>query len=85
MSTTRERHDNIYRSVITTVVYHEGPHYAPDDLAQVHYDTYEGDCIGSLSLDVETTKVAPEAVVDELVAIGNDGSFFDGFDDEDFG
>lgn len=49
--------------------------YDPGSLAQIEYDIGEGDFIGTWRIE-GTEVIAAEDVLDELVAIGNDGSWF---------
>lgn len=52
------------------------------DLKDVEYAITDGDCIGDVQH--ESTEMVPASkVVSELIAIGNDGSFFGDLDDED--
>lgn len=81
---------DIRRTVIQVEVFSEGPFYAdggendPFDLAAINYAISEGDCIGSTDVVVDSEVVPPAEVEAHLLRIGNDGSFFDGFDgDED--
>jgi len=45
-------------------------------------ESYDGDACG-FETGSETTAVPPERVVAELLALGNDGRFFDDFDEEE--
>lgn len=78
----------IYRTVFQVEVFSRGP-FVPDEdnpedpwnLEAINQAIVYGDCIGEVGT-ISTEVVPDEKVVDELVRIGNDGSFFeDPFDD----
>lgn len=65
----------IYKHVFQIVVLNDRREYDPDELAFLAHDIADGDSFGEykrLSTDV----VPSSQVADELVALGNDGSFF---------
>ena len=65
----------IHRTTVIIEVLHEGPVYDPSGPHQVAWDIDQGDHIGSFRVD-GTEEIPAERVEAELVAIGNDGSFF---------
>lgn len=70
----------ISKTIITITVLHD----SVDDLdfielGQIIDAMNEGDMIG-MSKITSTEHVAPEKVRDELLAVGNDGTFFDAID-----
>ena len=45
------------------------------DLASIHRDMQEGDCIGQTDMG-DMVEVPPEKLDETLLALGNDGTFF---------
>lgn len=81
-----------YRTTIQLVVYSDTPiHVDPfagegdmyEPLSALIYDVTEGDKIGDWSVTEQDAPVEGDALVTELVAIGNDGRFFDSLLDDD--
>ena len=72
--------DPIYKHTFTVVVLTEDFTYDPD-IETLAYDITEGDYIGEI-INVKTIVVPADKVKDELVAIGNDGTYFDLGEDE---
>lgn len=71
----------IVKTTITITVLHRADNPMTDcDIEEVLYETREGEAVG-WETDRVTEPVAAEQVPDELVALGNDGTFFD--DDEE--
>lgn len=66
---------DISKTTYTYVVYHRTDDQ-PDDLGHALAEAYDGSMVGSV-IDDRTEPVDPGSLVDELVAIGNDGEFFD--------
>lgn len=78
-----ERSEPIYRAVYQVEVFSRGPFENDSmvDLETIAYAITEGDCIGDLGL--MSNEIVPEdQVQEELLRIGNDGTFFD-FEKED--
>lgn len=80
----------VYKNTITLVILSKDEPYNPDgmkDLNDIAYDLSDGDIIGTWW--TESNEVVPEdRVRDELIAVGNDGDFFDddwGWDDDSDG
>lgn len=73
----------IVKTTITITVLHRADNPMTDcDIEEVLYEMREGEAVGWETGRVTET-VAAEQVPDELVALGNDGTFFD--DDEEEG
>lgn len=79
---TEETQPTIYKHILKVVVFSteqelaaavENPEW---DLSDVHYAIHDGGCIGDVSHE-STTVVPPNELEKELIAIGNDGTFFD--------
>lgn len=76
----------IYKHVIKVVLLSEtesleeclGDDWNLDD---VEYAITQGDCIGQ-TIHESTDIIPSRAVEDELIAMGNDGTFFDSFDED---
>lgn len=51
------------------------------DLSDLEYAITDGDCIGSVDHD-STEEIPTMEVERELISLGNDGTFFDSFDEE---
>lgn len=71
----------IYRIVYQIEVFSEGPPPIGMSPTDIEYEISHGTSIGDFDV-VSTEIVPPEEVVDHLLRIGNDGSFFDPLDDE---
>lgn len=77
---------DIYRTVYQVEVFSEGPFQSasrdddPFGLKDIDYAITDGDCIGNVEL-VSDEIVPPEKVEQELLRIGNDGTFFEGVGD----
>lgn len=68
----------IAKTVYTFTVLH--PADAPlDDLGHALYEASEGNAVGDVTAETTVTLV-PDAVRSELIALGNDGEFFDSYD-----
>ena len=65
----------IRKTTFTYVVYHEADD-EPVNLPHAMWEANQGSMVGS-TIDMKTESVHPDKLVDELVAIGNDGTFFD--------
>lgn len=69
--------DQIIKTVITITVLHRADNPMTEyDIEEVLYEMREGEAVG-WETDRVTEPVAAEQVPDELVALGNDGTFFD--------
>ena len=66
---------DIVKTVITFTVLHRADNVI-SDLETALYQANEGDAVG-WETGCTSELVDPERVVDELVALGNDGLFFD--------
>jgi hypothetical protein len=79
----------IYKTVFKITVLSEEPFDEggasddndPFDLSAINYAITEGDCVGQVTQD-SCVLVPPSEVEAELLALGNDGSFFRGEEDE---
>jgi hypothetical protein len=68
---------------IVTVLTDGDPGYNPYALEVLAYDISDGEHIGDFSK--QSVDIVPsDKVADELIAIGNDGTFFD-YEDDDAG
>lgn len=65
----------IQKTVYTYVVIHTEDD-APQDIQHALAESYDGSMVG-LEVSEQTTDIPDDKVVDELVALGNDGSFLD--------
>ena len=73
----------IVKTTVTVTVLHRADNRLTDhDIEDVLYEIREGEAVG-WETDRVTEPVAAEQVPDELVALGNDGEFFDEDEDED--
>lgn len=74
----------IYKSTIKLVVLTEDEPLDPDlTLTGIDYEISEGPAIGGWGIEEVEELTDPERIRQELIAIDNDGTFFDsGFDDE---
>lgn len=72
---------DIVKTVITFTVLHRADNPITD-LETALYEANEGDAVG-WETDCTSEPVDPEQVVNELVALGNDGLFFDERGDND--
>lgn len=76
---------DIHRTVFQVEVFSDGPLLLsgssddPFDLAAINYAITEGDCIGSVET-VSTEVVPTDKVEENLLRIGNDGTFFESVD-----
>ena len=52
------------------------------DLSDLEYAITDGDCIGSVDHD-STEEIPALEVEKELISLGNDGTFFDSFDEDE--
>lgn len=71
--------DGIVKTSITITVLHRVDNTLGDDIEEVLYEIREGEAVGR-ETDRTIEPVPADLVSDELVALGNDGTFFD--DDE---
>ena len=67
---------SVSKTVITITVLHHTDDVLPDEIEDVLYETREGYACG-WETDRVTTLVPPDRVKSELIAVGNDGTFFD--------
>ena len=65
----------IFKTTYEITVLSEG-RFLSDSLTEINYAVTEGDCIGALE-EVSSREVSRLEVPELLVAIGNDGTFFD--------
>lgn len=73
----------IVKTTITITVLHRADNPMTDcDIEEVLYEMREGEAVGWETSRV-AEPVAAEQVPDELVALGNDGTFFDDDDEEE--
>jgi hypothetical protein len=73
----------VWQTVIkVTVLSEDGPIGDDVDLAGINYAISEGDCIGEVEI-TSRQRMDPRWVRRKLVAIGNDGTFFDSEDDDE--
>lgn len=73
----------ILKTTLTlTVLHHEDIDIANMSIDDIAYQIGDGESIGDMKT-VSTEPVPADKVQEELLAIGNDGSFFDGLDDQD--
>lgn len=77
---SRGRRGIVKTTITTTVLHREDNPMTDHDIEEVLYEMREGEAVGWETGRVTET-VAAEHVLDELVALGNDGTFFDD-DDE---
>jgi hypothetical protein len=68
--------ENVSKTVITFTVLHRSDEPLNPNLWEVLRETDEGNAVG-LETGRVVEPVAPDAVVDELLWLGNDGEFFD--------
>lgn len=74
---------DILKTTITLTVFHRKDVDIPNmSWPNILYQIDQGESIGSTEI-VSTEPVPEDKVNDELIAIGNDGSFFDDLSDED--
>jgi hypothetical protein len=67
----------IYKTTFTVTVFSQDtPAVDLESLSAIEYAITEGDCIGDLAV-ASVEEVPEDTLRDELVAIGNDGTFFD--------
>jgi hypothetical protein len=72
----------IYKNVFTLIVYSEGyPLTKNWDVDDITYELDSGAMIGYTEL-LSTEKVPPERIKEDLMAIGNDGTFFQDTEEE---
>jgi hypothetical protein len=75
--------DGIVKTTITITVLHRGDNPMTDhDIEEVLYEMREGEAVG-WETDRVTEPVPADQVSDELLALGNDGTFFDDEDGND--
>lgn len=67
---------------VVTVLTDDNPDYDPESLEALGYDISEGEYIGDFR-KVSTVEVTKAELHQELVALGNDGTFFDYDDNHD--
>ena len=60
-----------------TVLHHHDFDPAAISLAQLAYELDDGECIGGDLVAVTSENVPRHKLEDELMAVGNDGSFFE--------
>ena len=72
----------ISKTVITLTVLHRADEPLSPSLDDVLYEITEGGAVGWETNRVSSA-VAPDAVQSELIALGNDGTFFDDDDDDE--
>lgn len=65
----------IRKTTYTFVVYHEADE-PPENLTHAMNEAFDGSMVGSV-INERIDDVAADKLHDELVAIGNDGTFFD--------
>lgn len=66
----------VYKTTFEVVVFSQEPLTQEHDLADLAYEMSEGDMIGAYKTVKVETITDSEELNKELVAIGNDGSFF---------
>jgi hypothetical protein len=66
----------ISKTTVTITALHRSDELLPEDLTALLYQLDEGNAVG-LETARATAAVPDEAVRDELLALGNDGDFFD--------
>jgi hypothetical protein len=71
----------IYKTIITVTVLSDTP-LEFDDLAELEHAISYGDCVGMHEVGTHQV-VDPQCVSTELLALGNDGTFFDSLDEEE--
>lgn len=76
---TVSKPEGIVKTTITFTVLHRADN-PMESLGHAMSESWDGDAVGWETESV-TVPVSPDDVVDELVALGNDGTFFDD-DDE---
>lgn len=64
----------IVKTVFTFTVLHRADNHI-GSIEEAMYEANEGDAVG-WETDSSTVPVSPDRVADELVALGNDGTFF---------
>ena len=73
--------DNIVKTTITITALHRADTALGDSIEDVLYEMSEGGAVG-WETGRTTVPVPAERVQDELIAVGNDGTFFDDTDDD---
>lgn len=73
--------ENIVKTTITITVLHRADNILESDLEDVLYEINEGAAVG-WETNRTTIPVPVDRVSDELVELGNDGTFFD--DDDSY-
>lgn len=68
--------DGIVKTTVTITVLHRADNNLGPDIQDVLYEMNEGAAVG-WETDRTTVTVPAERVCDELVELGNDGTFFD--------
>lgn len=63
------------KTTYTFIVYHENTD-PPEDLGHAMRESFDGSMVGAVTSE-RTDAVHPDHLRDELIAIGNDGTFFD--------
>ncbi len=82
-------YNDIRRSVFQVEVFSEGPLKLSDNdndpfsLAEINYLITEGDCIGMVETILVDEVVPQEKVESELLRIGNDGEFFESYEEDE--
>ena len=82
--------DPIHKTEIKITVLSRGPFVVegddndPFDLAAINYAITYGDCLGQTE-EISSAQIPADKVVEECIALGNDGEFFndDEFEDEE--
>jgi len=73
----------IFKHVFTVVVLSETDTLPFESLEEIAYAITEGEDIGTWSQQSVDRLDDPDKIRDELIAIGNDGSFFDGPEEQE--
>jgi len=71
----------IYKTIITVTVLSDTP-LEFDSLVELGHEIDSGDSIGNVEVGPHM-RILDKAVKDELLSLGNDGTFFDHLDEEE--
>ena len=71
--------EGIVKTTVTITVLHRSENILGPDIEDVLYEMNEGDAVG-WETNRTTVPVPADRVGDELVELGNDGSFFDDYE-----
>jgi hypothetical protein len=66
---------HVQKTTYTYVVYHTADD-PPQDMSHAMREAFDGSMVGQV-INERIDDVAPDKLVDELIAIGNDGEFFE--------